>query len=72
LGAIGVVVIDFMLVAVLSDPAELISAETVERWAVASVMTLAFIPFLYGCRGMRRPVSGSAGTSSQRLSDLNH
>jgi hypothetical protein len=48
LGAIGVLVIGFTLAAVLSDPADLISAETVERWAVAPVMTLAFIPLLYG------------------------
>jgi hypothetical protein len=48
LGAIGVAVIGFTLVAVLSDPKGLISTETAERWAVAPVMTLAFIPFLYG------------------------
>jgi len=48
LGAIGVLVMGFTLLAVLSEPAGLISAETLERWAVAPVLTLAFIPFLYG------------------------
>lgn len=41
-------VIGFTLVGVLFDPKGLVSSETVESWAVAPDMIIAFIPFLYG------------------------